>query len=154
MTTTMKFDLPLLDYNTRFSLWQVKMRGVLAQTHDYDEALECFGKRTEEWTPEEKRKDQKALSLIQLHLHNDILQEVLQEKTDAELWLKLESICMSKDLTSKMRMKMKLFTLKMKEEDSVMSHIADFKKIAPRVIVIEDPLITIMELSKLLVEPV
>jgi hypothetical protein len=39
MTTSMKFDLPLLNYDTRFSLWQVKMRGILAQTHDYDEAL-------------------------------------------------------------------------------------------------------------------
>ena len=126
----MKFDLSLLDYNTRFSLWQVKMRGILAHNHDYDEALDKFGKqRKADWTPEEIRKDQKALALIQLHLSNDILQEVLEEKTVAELWLKLESICMSKDLTSKMHLKMKLFTLKMKEDDSVISHISEFKKI-------------------------
>ncbi|CAD6258513.1 unnamed protein product [Miscanthus lutarioriparius] len=133
----MKFDLPLLNYDTRFSLWQVKMRGILAQTHDYDEALDSFGKRKAEWTPEEIRKDQKALALIQLHLHNDILQECLKEKTAAELWLKLESICMSKDLTSKMQMKMKLFTLKMKEEDSLMSHIAEFKKIVADLVSME-----------------
>jgi len=112
----MKFDLPFLDYKTRFSLWQVKMRAILAQKDDYDEALEGFGKESKDaWTPEEKHRDRKAMSLIQLHLCNDILQEVLQEKSTAELWLKLESICMSKDLTSKMHMKMKLFTLKMKE---------------------------------------
>lgn len=138
MSTSMKFDLPLLNYDTRFSLWQVKMRGILAQTHDYDEALDSFGKKTKAaWTPEEIRKDQKALALIQLHLHNDILQECLKEKTAAELWLKLESICMSKDLTSKMQMKMKLFTLKMKEEDSVMSHIAEFKKIVADLVSME-----------------
>ena len=85
MSASMKFDLLLLDYNTRFSLWQVKMRGILAQTHDYDEALDNFGKRKADWTPEEIRKDQKALALIQLYLHNDILQEVLKEKTAAEL---------------------------------------------------------------------
>nr|ABA99467.1 retrotransposon protein, putative, Ty1-copia subclass [Oryza sativa Japonica Group] len=34
---SMKYDLPLLDYKTRFSLWQVKMRAVLAQTLDLDE---------------------------------------------------------------------------------------------------------------------
>ena len=56
MTTSMKFDLPLLNYDTWFSLWQVKMRGILAQTHDYDEALDKFGKRKAEWTPEEIRK--------------------------------------------------------------------------------------------------
>jgi hypothetical protein len=137
MTMSMKFDLPLLNYDMRFSLCQVKMRGILAQTHDYDEALDKFGKSKADWTPEEIRKDQKALALIQLHLHNDILQECLKEKTAAELWLKLESICMSKDLTSKMQMKMKLFTLKMKEEDSVMTHIAEFKKIVADLVSME-----------------
>ena len=98
---SMKYDLPMLDYKTRFSLWQVKMRVILAQTNDLDEALEKFGKKKkDEWTDEEKRKDRNALSLIQLHLSNDILQEVPQEKTAADLWLKLESICMSKNLTS------------------------------------------------------
>jgi hypothetical protein len=43
MSSTMKFDLPLLDYKTRFSLWKVKMQAVLAQTQDLDEALEKFG---------------------------------------------------------------------------------------------------------------
>lgn len=130
MTSTMKFDLPLLDYKTRFSLWQVKMRAVLSQTHDLDEALNKFGnKATVDWTEDEKRKDRKAVSLIQLHLSNDILQECLQEKNAAALWLKLESICMSKDLTSKMHMKMKLFTLKMEEGGSVLSPISIFKEI-------------------------
>ena len=74
----MKYDLPILDYKTRFSLWQVKMRVILAQTNDLDEALKKFGKKKkDEWTDEEKRKDRKALSLIQLHLSNDILQELL-----------------------------------------------------------------------------
>ena len=130
MMASMKYDLPMLDYKTRFSLWQVKMRAILAQINDLDEALEKFGKKKkDEWTDEEKRKDCKALFLIQLHLSNDILQEVLQEKTAAELWLKLESICMSKDLTSKLHMKLKLYTLKMQEGDSVMGHLSVFKKI-------------------------
>ena len=62
---SMKYDLPLLDFKTRFSLWQVKMRAVLAQTNDLDEALETFDqKKKAEWTNEEKHKDRKALSLI------------------------------------------------------------------------------------------
>ena len=125
-----KYDLPPLDYKTRFSLWQVKMRAVLV--------LEGFGKmKRDEWTAEEKRRDRKALSLIQLHLSNDILQEVLQEKYAAELWLKLESICMSKDLTSKMHMKLKLFTLKMQEGDSVLSHLSIFKEIVADLVSME-----------------
>jgi hypothetical protein len=89
---SLKFDLPQLDYTTRFSLWQVKMRVILAQTLDLDDALDGFRKKlVPSWTEEEKRKDRKVLSLIQLHMSNNILQEVLQEKSIAALWLKLES---------------------------------------------------------------
>jgi hypothetical protein len=89
------------------------MREVLSQT-DLDDALDGFMKKdVKTWTDEEKRKDRKVLSHVHLHLSNNILQEVPAEKTTAALWLKLESICMSKDLTSKMHMKMKLFTHKL-----------------------------------------
>ena len=98
--SSLKFDLPQLDYTTRFSLWQVKMRAILTQSSDLDEALDGFGKKdANTWTDDEKRKDRKAFSLIQLHLSNNILHEVLAEKSAAALWLKLETICMSKDLT-------------------------------------------------------
>jgi 5'-3' exoribonuclease 2 len=134
----MKFDLPLLDYKTRFSLWQVKMQAILAQTQDLDEALKKFnGMSCIDWNDEEKCKDHKALSLIQLHLCSDIVQECLQEETVAALWLKLESICMSKDLTSKMHKKMKLFTLKMEEGGSVLSHISVFKEIVADLVSME-----------------
>ena len=110
---SLKYDIPLLDRDTRFSLWQVKMRAVLAHT-DLDDALNGFNlKPQESWSADEKKMDRKALSQIHLHLSNNILQEVLQEKTAAAFWLKLESICMSKDLTSKMHVKMKLFSHKL-----------------------------------------
>jgi hypothetical protein len=50
-------------------------RAVLAQSSDLDEALDGFAKKDLSiWTDEEKRKDCKGLSLIQLHLSNNILQ--------------------------------------------------------------------------------
>jgi hypothetical protein len=42
--SSVKYDLPLLDWDTRFLLWQVKMRPVLSQT-DPDDALDGFGKK-------------------------------------------------------------------------------------------------------------
>jgi hypothetical protein len=57
------------------------------------------------------------------------VQEVLQEKFAAALWLKLESICMSKDLTSKFHVKMKLFSHKLQEGASVMNHLSVFREI-------------------------
>ena len=105
---SLKYDLPLLDRDTRFSLWQVKMRAVLAQ-QDLDDALSGFDKRTQDWSNDEKKRDRKAMSYIYLHLSNNILQEVLKEETAAGLWLKLEQICMTKDLTSKMHLKQNYF---------------------------------------------
>jgi hypothetical protein len=50
------------------------MRVIVAQTLDLNDALDFFGKKpVASWTEEEKRKDRKALSLIQLHLSNNIL---------------------------------------------------------------------------------
>jgi hypothetical protein len=52
---SLKFDLPQLYYNTRFSLWQVKMRAILAQTSDLYDMLDGFGKKpVSSWTEEEK----------------------------------------------------------------------------------------------------
>jgi len=124
----MKYDLPPLDHDTRFALWQVKMRALLTQA-EVDDALEKFGnKDSKSWTEEEKRKDRKALSHVHLHLSNNILQEVLLEKTIVALWLKLESFCMSKYLTSKMHL-MKLYTHKLQEDGSVSNHLSIFKDI-------------------------
>jgi len=87
-----KYDLPPLDRTTRFALWQVKMRAMLIQT-EMDDALDKFGnKDSKSWTDEEKRKDRKALYQIQLHLSNNILQDYLQKKTVAALWLKLVNL--------------------------------------------------------------
>lgn len=126
---SLKYDIPLLDRNTRFSLWQVKMRAVLAQM-DLDDALLGFDKMPANWTTEEKqRKDRKALSQIHLHLSNNILQDVLKEKTAAALWLKLEQLCMTKSLTSKLHLKQRLYSHRMAEGGSLEDHLAVFKEI-------------------------
>ena len=91
----------LVGRSTRFFLWQVKMRAMLTQM-DLDEALLGLDKMPSLLTKEEKeRKDHKALSHIHLHLSNQILQDILKEKTVDALWLKLEELCMTKSLTSK-----------------------------------------------------
>jgi hypothetical protein len=135
---SLKFDLPQLDYTTRFPLWQVKMRVILAQTSDLNDAFDGFRKKpTTSWIEEEKRKDRKPLSLIQLHLSINILQEVLQEKYTAALWLKLESICMSKDLTNRLHVKMKLFSHKLQEGAPVMNHQSIFIEIVSDLVSME-----------------
>jgi hypothetical protein len=105
------------------------MRAILTQAQ-VDDALDKFGnKDSKSWTDEEKRKDRKALTQIQLHLSNNILQNCLQENTAAALWLKLESICMSKDLTSKMHLKMKLYMHKLQEGGFVLNHLRSSRRL-------------------------
>ena len=73
----MKYDLPLLDWDTRFALWQVKMMAILTQA-EVGDALDKFGnKKFKSWT-DEKRKSHKALTQIQLHLSNNILHITLK----------------------------------------------------------------------------
>ena len=67
---TMKFEIPLFDPSTRFSLWQVKMYIVLTQM-DLDEALLGLDKMPSSLTKEEReRNDHKSLSQIHLNLSN------------------------------------------------------------------------------------
>jgi len=105
------------------------MRAVLSQS-DLDNALDGFGKKdSKTWIVDEKRKDRKVLSHIHLHLSNNILQEVLTENTAAAFWLKLKSICMSKDLTSKIHMKMKIVHAQAAGGPLCVDHVAAFKEI-------------------------
>jgi hypothetical protein len=70
-----------------------------------------------------------VFSMIHLQLSNNVLRECLDQKFVDALWLKLESICMLKDLTSKMHIKMKLFMHKLQEGGSILTHILVFKEI-------------------------
>ncbi|KAG8501650.1 hypothetical protein CXB51_004779 [Gossypium anomalum] len=93
------------------------MQAVLAQM-DLEDALLGIDKMPSTLTDEEKkRKDQKALTQLHLHLSNEILQDVMKEKTAAALWKRLEQICMSKTLTSKLHMKQRLYAHRLEEYD-------------------------------------
>ncbi|KAG8474128.1 hypothetical protein CXB51_033787 [Gossypium anomalum] len=113
---SLKYEILLLDRNTRFVLWQIKMQSVLAQM-DLEDALLGIDKMPSTLTNEEKkRKDRKALTQLHLHLSNEILQDVMKEKTAVALWKRLEQIRMSKTLTSKLHIKQRLYAHRLKEE--------------------------------------
>lgn len=126
---SMQYDIPLLDRNTRFVLWQVKMRDVLIQM-DLHEALLGFERMPPTWSDEEKQiRDMKASSLIRLYLSNDILQDVLKENSAADLWLKLEQLCSTKSMRNKLHLKLRLYSLRLTEGGSISYHVSQFKEI-------------------------
>ncbi|KAG8503825.1 hypothetical protein CXB51_001964 [Gossypium anomalum] len=127
--TSLKYEISLLDRNTRFALWQIKMQAVLAQM-DLEDSLLGIDKIPSTLTDEaKKRKDRKALTQLHLYLSNEILQDVMKEKTTAVLWKRLEQICMLKTLTSKLHMKQRLYAHRLEEGASVHEHLTVFKEI-------------------------
>ncbi|KAG8499371.1 hypothetical protein CXB51_005830 [Gossypium anomalum] len=97
---SLKYEISLLDRNTRFALWQIKMQAVLAQM-DLEDALLGIDKMPSTLTDEEKKhKDRKALTQLHLHLSNEILQDVMKEKTAAALWKRLEQILFKEILSN------------------------------------------------------
>lgn len=73
--------------------------------------------------------DEKALASIRLSLSNEVLREVAGEKTAAGLWLKLESLYMTKTLANRLHLKQRLFTMRMAEGTPIKSHLDTFMSI-------------------------
>ncbi|KAG8489027.1 hypothetical protein CXB51_017119 [Gossypium anomalum] len=80
---SLKYEISLLDRNTRFALWQIKMQAVLAQM-DLEDALLGIDKMPSTLTDEEKkRKDRKRLYAHRLeegasvHEHLTVFKEIL-----------------------------------------------------------------------------
>ncbi|KAG8475586.1 hypothetical protein CXB51_032459 [Gossypium anomalum] len=114
---------------TKYKSSEIKIQAVLAQI-DLEDALLGIDKMPSNLTDEEKkRKDRKALTQLHLHLSNEILQDVMKEKTAAALWKRVEQICMSKTLTSKLHIKQRLYVHRLEEGESVHKHLTVFKEI-------------------------
>jgi hypothetical protein len=70
--------------------------------------------------------DATALSAIRLCLVDDVLFNIVLEKTTTSLWTKLESLYMTKSLTSRIYLKRQLYSLQMKEGTKVADHLNTF----------------------------
>ena len=126
-STSTKVDIPPLSHGTKFSIWQIKMRAVLISL-DLHEAL--LGMDKMPGTAEEKQmKNLKALAQIQLHLSSEILQEVSKETSAAGLWLKLESLLMTKSPANRLYVKSRLYSHKLPEGKSIRTHLEEFREI-------------------------
>ena len=70
--------------------------------------------------------DERAMSTIRLSMANEILSDILDEKTTKLMWKKLESLYMTKSLSNKLFMKKQLFRLMMSEGSDFMEHLNKF----------------------------
>lgn len=70
--------------------------------------------------------DARALSTIRLCLADDVLFNIIGENITAGLWCKLESLYMTKSLTSRIYLKRQLYSLRMKEGTTIADHLNTF----------------------------
>ena len=124
-----RFDIEKFDGKTSFALWQVRMLAILS-SHGVKDAVFGRDELPDAITDKKWRDmDDKALSIVQLYLSNGTLQEVMEEKTAKDLWEKLQNTYMKKSLTNRLRLKSRLYTLRMLEGGSVSEHISEFASI-------------------------
>jgi len=103
-----------------FSLWQINMRALLKQQGLWAQlAKKDPGVDTVEMTSLEE----KVHATIMLCLAHDIIIEIADQDTAVGLWLKLESINMTKSLTNKLLLKQRLFGLRMQEGTPLRDHL-------------------------------
>nr|GEV86095.1 retrovirus-related Pol polyprotein from transposon TNT 1-94 [Tanacetum cinerariifolium] len=99
-----KFDIDKFDGKISFAIWKVHMQAVLTH-HGYKKDLKGIAHKPQ------------------------ILQEIIHETIATGLWLKLESLYMTKSLANKLRLKDRLYTFRMKPGTSVQDHLDEFNTI-------------------------
>ena len=104
-TQSARFEIEKFNGKNNFEIWKVKMYDLLVQQ---GVAKAFLGKSKQPYTMtynEWSDMDERALSGIQLCLVDDVLFNIVSEKTAAGLWTKLEKLYMTKSLTNRILLK-------------------------------------------------
>ncbi|GKB31108.1 retrovirus-related pol polyprotein from transposon TNT 1-94 [Tanacetum coccineum] len=131
MSSIAKFDVKKFDGSNDFGLWRVKMRCLLIQ-HGWEAALDPFPETMADAEKTAALKTdvyKKAHSALLLCLDNKVLREVNKEDSAAGVWLKLETLYMTKSLANKLYLKKKLFTFYMDSGKKLSEHVDEFNKL-------------------------
>ncbi|GKD82709.1 retrovirus-related pol polyprotein from transposon TNT 1-94 [Tanacetum coccineum] len=131
MSLIAKFDVEKFDGSNDFGLWRVKMGCLLIQ-HGWEAALDSFSGTMMDIDKTAALKTdvyKKAHSALLLCLDNKVLREVNKEDSATGVWLKLETLYMTKSLANKLYLKKKLFTFYMDSGKKLSEHIDEFNKL-------------------------
>ena len=94
---------------------------------------EGFVQEDKETKEDDKRSmgelDMKVVSTIRLILADEVMHDVMEEKSTTGIWLNLEKRYMSKSLMNKLNLKQNLYVLKMTKGADLRQHINIFKQI-------------------------
>jgi cell division cycle protein 20 (cofactor of APC complex) len=121
-----KFENEKFNGKNNFEIWKVKMHDPLVQQGVVKAPL--GGKKQPATIKNEylDEIDARVLSAIRMCLVDDVLLNIVAEKTTFGLWTKLESLYMTKYLTNKIFLKRKLYSLCMREGKKINDHLNHF----------------------------
>jgi hypothetical protein len=125
-TQSAKFEIEKFNGKNNFEIWKVKMHDLLMQQGVVKALLGKENKPTTITDEDWDEIDVRALSAIRLCLVDDVLFNIVAEKTTVGLWTKLESLYMKKSLTNRIFLKRKLYSLRMKEGTKIADHLNTF----------------------------
>ena len=126
-SSSSKVKIKKFDGSNDFGLWKMKMLAHLGNLGLNLALGDDFPKTMKD---DKKRKVlKKAYNTLILSLSDTVLREIVKCKTSLELWVKLESLYMTKNLSSRLHLKAKFFTWKMKEGRNLQGHIDNFNKL-------------------------
>ncbi|KAG6388780.1 hypothetical protein SASPL_150216 [Salvia splendens] len=128
MTIT-KTSIEKFDRNVNFSMWRLKMEAILIQD-GCELALQGVEEKPSEMTLQEFAElDKPARSGIILNLAYEVLAEVAAETTAKGMWDSLKAIYMKKTMENGLYLKQKLYSLRMTEGTSIISHLDRFDSV-------------------------
>ena len=118
-----KFEIEKFNGKNNFEIWKVKMHDLLMQQGVVKALLgkekQPASIRYDDWD----EMDARELSAICLCLVDDVMFNIVSEKTPIGLWTNLESLYMTKSLTNRIFLKRQLYILRMKEGTKIDDHI-------------------------------
>jgi hypothetical protein len=125
-TQSAKFEIENFNGKNNFEIWKVKMHDLLMQQGVVKALLGKEKKPTTITDEDWDEIDARALSAICLCLVDDVLFNIVSEKTTIGLWTKMESLYMMKSLMNKIFLKRQLYSLHMKEGMKIVDHLNTF----------------------------
>ncbi|XP_060216770.1 uncharacterized protein LOC132644212 [Lycium barbarum] len=126
---SMKFEVANFDgRSNNFNIWKIKIMALLWREGSVYALDDLYPKNTKE--AEKQKIEMDAFSAIQLSLSDNVLCEVSTEKTAASLWKKLEDLYQKKSVTTRMLLRQRLHTFKIKTGTTLQDNIDAFKKLA------------------------
>ncbi|GJS66393.1 hypothetical protein Tco_0680957 [Tanacetum coccineum] len=131
MSSIAKFDVENFNGSDDLELWHVKMRCLLI-LHGWEAALDPLPKTmgdAENTASLKMNVYKKAHSSLFVSLDNKVLREVNKEDSTVWVWLKLETLYMTKSFANKLYLEKNLFTFDMHPGKKLSKNIDEFNKL-------------------------